>query len=182
MRLLEKPRVDSSMTSQHIPTLAQTLTAVRADRGRAMLEIHTDPLSAAQAGLIASDLVKAGAWSTSPGWVSFNSFWPASLAAIRAAVAATGHTVVTQLLAWSYTSHAAGNDLEDVSDAQAPADVKAGPPLTAAEVAALHAARMRSGAFTPDSRAEWSTLASWGVDQITTDNARGYVAWCQARS
>jgi glycerophosphoryl diester phosphodiesterase len=182
MRLLEKPGVDSSVTSQHIPTLDQALTAIKADRGRVMLEIHADPLTAPQAHLIASELVKVGGWSTSPGWVSFNSFWPASLAAIRAAVAATGHTVVTQLLTWSYTPNAAGNRLEDVAYAQAPASVKAGPPLTAAEVAAMHAAKVKAGAFTPDSRAEWSRLASWEVDQITTDDAGGYVAWCKARA
>jgi glycerophosphoryl diester phosphodiesterase len=186
MRLLEKPGVHASVTSQTIPSLSMALAAIKADHGRVMFELH-GLVNAAQMKEVAAILVQSGAYtrdgSAGPAtWVSFNSFIPPDLVLLRAAVAATGHTLTTQFLAWSYTAAVpAGSSMEDVDYRHGIPG--SGPPLTAANVAAIHAAGMLAGSFAPNLPASnWAALAAKGVDQITTDDPARYVAWCQARA
>jgi glycerophosphoryl diester phosphodiesterase len=186
MPLLEQPGVPGSVTAQDMPSLTEALGAVKADHGRVIFELHADPLTAVQGAEIAAKLAEAGAYSSDgatgfPGsdwtWVSFNSFIPADLPVIRAAVAATGHTVYTSLLAWTYTAATDGAGMEEVDYA---ADHDGNAPLTAAQVSALHAAGRLAGTFTPDAAAGWAQAAADGADQVTTDNPAGYLAWCNA--
>ena len=185
MRLLEKTGIPASVTSQTIPSLSMALAAIKADHGRVMFELH-GVVNAAQMKEVAAKLVQSGAY-TSDGsagpatWVSFNSFVPPDLVLLRAAVAATGHTLTTQFLAWSYTATVpAGSSMEDVDYRHGIPG--SGPPLSAANVAAIHAAGMLAGSFAPDLPASnWAALAAKGVDQITTDDPASYVAWCKAR-
>jgi glycerophosphoryl diester phosphodiesterase len=185
MRLLEKTGIRSSVTRQTIPSLSTALAAIKADHGRVMFELH-GLVNAAQMKEVAAKLVQSGAYrsdgSVGPAtWVSFNSFVPPDLVLLRAAVAATGHTLTTQFLAWSYTATVpAGSSMEDVDYRHGIPG--SGPPLSAANVAAIHAAGMLAGSFAPDlPTSNWAALAAKGVDQITTDDPARYVAWCEAR-
>ena len=161
LRLLEKPGARSSVTWQRVPSFTRYLARAAADHGRVLAEIKPPAITAAQAATLARVIRASGAA------VIVHSFWPADLAAIRKALPG----VRTQLLTAAYTAATAGGSLEDISVAN----------LTAGNVAALHAAGIKAGAWTPDSRAGWAQVAGWGVDQVTTNNPAGYLRWCAAR-
>lgn len=161
---LERMRLRSSagVTSARLPSLARMLRQVVREHVKAVIQIKTNGVTAAQAASFTAATDSAGARRA----VSIHSFYRASLAALAAYPA----TLLTE-----------------VPVTAAPGDVGVdlrGSIVTAALVARLHAAGLTVGAWTSpgsgirDGKASWARLAADGVDRIITDAVAAYLRWC----
>jgi len=161
---LEKMRLRSSsgVTSAYLPSLARMLRQVVRKHVKAVIQIKTNGITAAQAASLTAAIDSAAAQRA----VSIHSFYPASLAALAAYPA----TLLTETPVTA-----------------APGDVGVdlrGSIVTPALVARLHAAGLTVGAWTSpgsgvrDDKATWARLAADGVDRIITNGTAAYVRWC----
>jgi glycerophosphoryl diester phosphodiesterase len=152
----------SGVTSAYLPSLARMLRQVVRDHLKAVIQIKTNRVTAAQAASFTAAIDSAGAQRA----VSIHSFYPASLAALPA----YPRTLLTETPVTA-----------------APGDVGVdlrGSIVTAALVARLHAAGLTVGAWTSpgsgvrDNKGTWARLAADGVDRIITNGTAAYVSWC----
>ena len=158
MRLTMKPDAQDP-TGQHVPTLYQYLERVRMDHASVEVEIKPAHLNGAQLDRFVRRFRGTDAWS----FATVSSFHPAVLDQVsRADARFAGRTAL--LTGRPVLGHAVAQ--EDV----------AYPNLTSAWVADLHAAHLRVDAWTPKTPAAWKRLTAMGVNEITVNNVKGYLA------
>ncbi|MBP2705537.1 glycerophosphodiester phosphodiesterase [Microbispora sp. RL4-1S] len=145
---------------QRPPTLATVMRLVRDAGARMLVELKEVP-DASDLRSLRADYRRLGAYR----WASLMSFSPAALHAARAIPADKG------LLATSPPSVrvARGYDFVGVRYDR----------LTAARVRAYRAAGVAVYAWTPNDRADWRRLASYGVSRVVTDRAPAYQMWAR---
>lgn len=154
---------DREMSSQHLPALQSTLERAAADGMAVSVEMKPHRLTYEQASavlrLIRMVNDKAG--------TDVRSFYPRVLSEMRKA----GYRGHLTLITTSYRAlpKSSGYWMESINYGSN------GTHITAAEVTALHAAGVLLDAWTPDTAAEVATVPA-GVDQVTTNNVRGYRA------
>jgi glycerophosphoryl diester phosphodiesterase len=157
------------MTTQHLPTVQAVLTATRLDGMTASIEVKPAALTYAQARQLLRVIWAAGGTANS---VEANgdvrSYIPAVLAEMRTA----GYWGRLTLITGTEAPLTAGSPYWQES-----AEYNAGgAAVTAAQVAALHAAGVQADIYTPENSAGFAMIPA-GADQVTTDNVHGMQAW-----
>jgi glycerophosphoryl diester phosphodiesterase len=154
------------MSSQHLISLWSALSRAKADGMRVSVEIKPESLTAARANTVA---LRFG-WLNDWNMIDVRSFDPPVLAAMRRADQRI-HTTLT--VDRPVVPAPAGNVMESIEFNASGAAIK---PAT---VSALHASGLTVDAYTPNTPAEFRAVPLT-VDQITTNNVRGALAFLKA--
>ena len=158
---------DRRMSDQHVLSLWDALSRIKADGMRVSVEIKPDVLAPGQARTIAVRLARLNYWHM----LDVRSFDPPVLAMMRRA----DRRIHTTLIVRSPVVPAPpGNVMESIDY-----DWR-GSTLRPGVVRALHAEGLQVDAFTPDTKAGFAAVPHT-VDQITTNNVQGARAFLKAR-
>lgn len=154
---------DRAMSSQYLPSVRSALGRAKADGMAVSVELKPRVLTKARARA----LVGLFGMVNDQAMVDVRSIHPRVLAEMREAGYRGRLTLITA--GYKPLPESSGYWMESINYGGS------GRHITAAEVAALHASGVLVDAWTPDTAAEVATVPA-GVDQVTTNNVRGYRA------